>query len=112
MPNSVLYRSRSVAWSSYSATALPQSPHPQDQRPQASVCAIQHWGQNFLIYFLATAIVYIQVKVINFDLYRKVHEEVMKQLDRMENDFLPQVTLNIVEVKSKVIFLALTFIWH
>ena len=30
--------------------------------------------------------------------YRKIHEEVMKKLDRVENEFLPQVTVDNTEV--------------
>ena len=39
-----------------------------------------------------------QVKVINEQQYRKVYEEVMKQLDRLENEFLPQIELDTTEV--------------
>ena len=30
--------------------------------------------------------------------YRKVHEEVMKKLDKLENEFLPQVTVDNTEI--------------
>lgn len=36
-----------------------------------------------------------QVKVINQTRYRKCYEECLKQLDRLENEFLPQVTVDI-----------------
>jgi len=39
------------------------------------------------------------VKEINAVLERKVREEVMKVLDQRENEFLPQVVLDTVEVR-------------
>ncbi|GFS41274.1 type II inositol 1,4,5-trisphosphate 5-phosphatase [Nephila pilipes] len=39
-----------------------------------------------------------QVKVIDVAKYRKIYEEVMKKLDKLENEFLPQVTLDKLEV--------------
>ncbi|XP_047735563.1 inositol polyphosphate 5-phosphatase OCRL isoform X2 [Hyalella azteca] len=49
-----------------------------------------------------------QVKVIDQAKYRRVHEEVMKQLDKMENEFLPSVSLSKSEVVlSPVHFLEL-----
>jgi len=36
--------------------------------------------------------------VIDGAKYRKIHEEVMKKLDRVENEFLPQVTVDNTEV--------------
>jgi len=39
-----------------------------------------------------------QVKEINSVLERKVREEVMKVLDQRENEFLPQVILDTIEV--------------
>ena len=30
--------------------------------------------------------------------YRKIHEELMKKLDKLENEFLPQVTVDTTEV--------------
>ncbi|XP_035710948.1 type II inositol 1,4,5-trisphosphate 5-phosphatase isoform X3 [Folsomia candida] len=37
----------------------------------------------------------LKVKVINQARYRKCYEECLKQLDRLENEFLPQVTVDI-----------------
>ena len=42
--------------------------------------------------------IYLQVKVINGDSYKSVYEDVMKQLDKLENEYLPQVKLNKLEV--------------
>lgn len=39
-----------------------------------------------------------QVRVIDVVKYRKVHEEVMKKLDKLENEFLPQVTVDNTEI--------------
>jgi len=46
----------------------------------------QHFGFHF------------QVKEINMVLERKVREDVMKLLDQRENEYLPQVVLDTVEV--------------
>jgi len=35
-----------------------------------------------------------QVKIINEERYRAVYEEEMRNLDKMENEFLPSVTLS------------------
>lgn len=47
------------------------------------------------------------VKVINPVKYRKIYEDVMKKLDRLENEFLPQVTVETTEIifDGKVHFL-------
>lgn len=39
-----------------------------------------------------------QIRVIDAVRYRKVHEEVMKKLDKLENEFLPQVMVDNTEV--------------
>lgn len=39
-----------------------------------------------------------QVRVIDEEKYKKVYEDIMKQLDRLENDYLPQVKLDKTEV--------------
>lgn len=47
-----------------------------------------------------------KVKVINSSEYRRIYEEVMKKLDKLENEFLPQVTLDKLEVHfDKVYFI-------
>ncbi|KAG8227603.1 hypothetical protein J437_LFUL008439 [Ladona fulva] len=38
------------------------------------------------------------VKVIDIAKYRKIHEEVMKKLDKLENEFLPQVMVDNTEI--------------
>lgn len=45
-----------------------------------------------------------QVKVIDRELERKIREDVMKLMDQRENDFLPQVTLDKIEVSSESIY--------
>ncbi|XP_012276603.1 inositol polyphosphate 5-phosphatase OCRL-1 isoform X2 [Orussus abietinus] len=39
-----------------------------------------------------------QIRVIDKVKYRKIHEEVMKKLDKLENEFLPQVMVDTTEV--------------
>lgn len=39
-----------------------------------------------------------QIRVIDVVKYRKIHEEVMKKLDKLENEFLPQVMVDTTEV--------------
>lgn len=39
-------------------------------------------------------IFYLQVKVIHEEKYRQVYEEEIRRLDRMENDWLPTMTLS------------------
>lgn len=47
-----------------------------------------------------------QVKVIDANKQRNIYEEVMKKLDKLENEFLPQVTLDKLEVNfDKVHFI-------
>lgn len=38
---------------------------------------------------------FLQIKVINQARYRKAYEEALKQMDRIENEYLPQVTVDI-----------------
>ncbi|MCL4122564.1 UNVERIFIED_CONTAM: hypothetical protein GTU68_036214 [Idotea baltica] len=38
------------------------------------------------------------IKVIDTTRYRRVYEDVMKQLDKLENEFLPQVTVDTTEI--------------
>ncbi|XP_054164292.1 type II inositol 1,4,5-trisphosphate 5-phosphatase-like [Oppia nitens] len=40
----------------------------------------------------------VSIKVIDNKKYRKIYEEVMKKLDQLENEFLPQVTVDKMEV--------------
>lgn len=35
--------------------------------------------------------------------YRKIHEEVMKKLDKLENEFLPQVMVDTTEIIYNVL---------
>lgn len=61
---------------------------------------------------------YLQIRIIDVAKYRKTHEEVMKKLDKLENEFLPQVmvdttdiifdTLKFLEPSSKELIIANT----
>ncbi|XP_074658633.1 inositol polyphosphate 5-phosphatase OCRL-like isoform X2 [Tubulanus polymorphus] len=53
-----------------------------------------------------SAIYSVGVKVIDWPKHKRVFEDVMKKLDRLENEFLPQVSLDKVELKfEKVKFI-------
>ncbi|XP_065351777.1 inositol polyphosphate 5-phosphatase OCRL isoform X1 [Cloeon dipterum] len=39
-----------------------------------------------------------EIRVIDVVKYRKIHEDVMKKLDKLENEFLPQVTVDNTEI--------------
>lgn len=56
----------------------------------------QEGQMMFLIFILWN----LQVKVIDTIKYRKIYEEVMKKLDKLENEFLPQVTVDKLEVSN------------
>ena len=43
------------------------------------------------------------MKVVDPVKYRKIYEEVMKKLDRLENEFLPQVTVDTTEILFETI---------
>lgn len=43
-------------------------------------------------------IILLQIKVIDTRRYRRIYEEVMKKLDKLENEFLPQVTIDTTEI--------------
>ncbi|XP_076233114.1 oculocerebrorenal syndrome of Lowe [Calliopsis andreniformis] len=39
-----------------------------------------------------------QIRIIDMAKYRKIHEEVMKKLDKLENEYLPQVMVDTTEI--------------
>lgn len=39
-----------------------------------------------------------QIRIIDMAKYRKIHEEVMKKLDKLENEFLPQVMVDTTDI--------------
>ena len=43
------------------------------------------------------------IKVINVAKHRKVYEELMKKLDHLENEFLPQVSVDKLEINFKMV---------
>lgn len=46
-----------------------------------------------------SALTYLQIKRINSEAYKKTFEEIVRNIDRMENECIPSVTLAKQEVK-------------
>ncbi len=51
-----------------------------------------HMNVNVYVYLV------FQIRVIDVDKSKKVYEDIMKKLDRVENDYLPQIKLEKTEV--------------
>ena len=64
-----------------------------------------------LFYSLGTKcdLISLQIKVVDRTRYKKVYEDIMKKLDRLENDYLPQVSLAQKEVSGRYIYI---YIYH
>jgi phosphatidylinositol-bisphosphatase len=50
-----------------------------------------------------SAVFQVGMKVVDPVKYRKIYEEVMKKLDRLENEFLPQVTVDTTEITFETV---------
>ncbi|KAK4295648.1 hypothetical protein Pmani_031812 [Petrolisthes manimaculis] len=72
-----------ILWYGDSITQLEYRSHPQlqisDHKPVSAI-------------FMAG------IKVVDTRRYRRIYEEVMKKLDKLENEFLPQVTIDTTEI--------------
>lgn len=44
-----------------------------------------------------------EISVVDQNKFRKVHEELLKKMDKLENEFLPQVTVDQTEVAFDLI---------
>lgn len=44
-----------------------------------------------------------EISVVDQAKYRKVHEELLKKMDKLENEFLPQVTVDQTEIIFDVV---------
>ncbi len=51
---------------------------------------------------------FLQIKRINSELYKKTFEEIVRNIDKMENECIPSVTLAKREVKFPVTFADIT----
>jgi phosphatidylinositol-bisphosphatase len=55
-------------------------------------------ASSSFVHYLSVGVFSSQIRVIDAAKYRKIHEEVMKKLDKLENEFLPQVMVDNTEV--------------
>jgi hypothetical protein len=55
-------------------------------------------GLLYFIPYSGVGVFSYQIRVIDAVKYRRIHEEVMKKLDKLENEFLPQVMVDNTEV--------------
>lgn len=62
------------------------------------LCYRSHPKLNISDHKPVSAIFESQIRVVNHSKYRKVHEEVIKKLDKLENEFLPHVTVDPTEI--------------
>ena len=59
---------------------------------------MREWSQGTWVTFMKQTLPCSQVKVVNVEQERQVMEDVIRTLDRHENDNLPQVKLSATEV--------------
>lgn len=45
---------------------------------------------------------FLQIKRVNADIYKKTFEEIVRNIDKMENECIPSVTLSKREVKFHI----------
>ena len=57
-----------------------------------------HWELKISDHKPVSALFKSGMKVVDEKKYRKIYEDVMKELDKMENEFLPQVTVEPLEI--------------
>lgn len=57
-----------------------------------------HWELKISDHKPVSAVFTSGMKVVDNVRYRKIYEDVMKELDKMENEFLPQVTVETTEI--------------
>lgn len=113
-------RSYPVERKEHKATALPESHDSEDQWPQTCQLPAHHWGKwfswraffylfiysvaffkytLFLCFYLILFFFILQIKRINSEDYKKTFEEIVRDIDKMENECIPSVTLSKREVK-------------
>ena len=68
--------------------------------PQKEIRVLSTCSSYWMISCLISHALKFQIKIIDKDKYRQVYENVMKNLDKLENEFLPQVSLNKTEVRK------------
>ena len=57
-----------------------------------------HWELKISDHKPISAVFKSGMKVVDQVKYRKIYEDVMKELDKMENEFLPQVAVDTTEI--------------
>lgn len=104
----------------HQAPTLQESHDSEDQRPQTSQFAARRWGKWVSLLFwypsprrglsltsVLTPHVFPQIKRVNNEAYKKTFEEIVRNIDKMENECIPSVTLS----KREVTFLSDFTLW-
>lgn len=55
-------------------------------------------------FFTSLSCLFLQIKRINSEDYKKTFEEIVRDIDKMENECIPSVTLSEREVKFPITF--------
>ncbi len=78
-----------------------------DHKPVSSLLEIgvrtadhSSFSQSSISVLLLTSAVSLQIKVVNEESYKRTFEDIVRHIDRLENDCIPSVSLSQTEVSS------------